>query len=68
MPDFEHLNSLTIPWNPNYIAEKVHMLTIQKNGSGKRIASITYDGKPVMDYFVDPSDLEKAKELMITAS
>ena len=42
-------------------------LTIQKNGSGERIAGISYDGKPIADYFVGHSDLEKGKELMITA-
>ena len=42
-------------------------LTIQKNGSGERITGITYNGKPVANYFVDHSDLEKGKELMITA-
>ena len=42
-------------------------LTIQKNGSGERITGITYNGKPVAKYFVDHSDLEKGKELMITA-
>ena len=41
-------------------------LTIQRNGSGERIAGITYDGKPVADYFVDHSDLEKGKDLTIT--
>ena len=42
-------------------------LTIQKNGSGERITGITYNGKPVANYFVDHSDLEKGKELIITA-
>ncbi len=41
-------------------------LTIQKNGAGERISAITYAGRPVSGYFVDHSDLEAGKELVIT--
>ena len=41
-------------------------LTILKKNSGERITSITYDGRKIDGYFVNHSDLEAGKELVIT--
>jgi len=41
-------------------------LTILKRNSGLRITSITYGGKKIDGYFVNHSDLEAGKELVIT--
>ncbi len=39
---------------------------IIKNGSGKKIESITYDGKKIEGYFIPHSELLKGKKLVIT--
>jgi predicted alpha-1,2-mannosidase len=44
------------------------ILTILKKHSGERITSITYDGRKIHGYFVDNSDLEKGKALVITTN
>jgi predicted alpha-1,2-mannosidase len=41
-------------------------LTILKKNSGERITGITYGGQKIDGYFVDHSDLEAGKELVIT--
>jgi putative alpha-1,2-mannosidase len=41
-------------------------LTILKKGSGERITSITYGGQKIDGYFVNHSDLEAGKRLVIT--
>jgi predicted alpha-1,2-mannosidase len=41
-------------------------LTILKKNSGLRITSISYGGKTINGYFVNHSDLEAGKELVIT--
>jgi predicted alpha-1,2-mannosidase len=41
-------------------------LTILKKNPGLRITSITYDGEKIKGYFVNHSDLEEGKELVIT--
>jgi len=41
-------------------------LTILKKNSGERITSITYDGRKIDGYFVNHSDLEAGKRLVIT--
>ena len=43
-------------------------LTILKKNSGERITSITYSGRKIDGYFVDHSDLETGKELVITTN
>jgi predicted alpha-1,2-mannosidase len=43
-------------------------LTILKKNSGERITSITYDGRKIDGYFVNHSDLEAGKELVITTN
>lgn len=43
-------------------------LTILKKNSGERITSITYGGKKIDGYFVDHSDLEAGKQLVITTN
>lgn len=43
-------------------------LTILKKNSGERITSIIYDGRKIDGYFVDHSDLEAGKELVITTN
>jgi len=40
--------------------------TVIKNGSGKKIKSITYDNKKINGYFIRHSELAKGKELVIT--
>lgn len=40
--------------------------TILKNGSGKKIESITYDNKKIDGYFIPHSELLKGKKLVIT--
>ncbi len=40
--------------------------TIIKNGSGKKIESITYDNKKIDGYFIPHSELAKGKKLVIT--
>jgi predicted alpha-1,2-mannosidase len=40
--------------------------TIIKNGSGKKIESITYDNKKIEGYFIPHSELMKGKKLVIT--
>jgi predicted alpha-1,2-mannosidase len=40
--------------------------TIIKNGSGKKIESITYDNKKIDGYFIQHSELLKGKKLVIT--
>lgn len=40
--------------------------TITKKGSGRKLSSITYDGKPVDGYFISHDELKKGKELIIT--
>ena len=40
--------------------------TITKKGSGRKLSSITYDGKPVDGYFISHDELQKGKELVIT--
>ena len=40
--------------------------TIVKNGSGKKIESITYDNKKIDGYFIPHSELVKGKKLVIT--
>jgi predicted alpha-1,2-mannosidase len=44
------------------------ILTILKKHSGERITSITYDGRKIHGYFVDSSDLEKGKDLVISTN
>lgn len=40
--------------------------TITKKGEGRKLAGISYDGKPVDGYFISHEDLKKGKELIIT--
>ena len=40
--------------------------TITRKGEGRKLAGITYDGKPVEGYFISHEDLQKGKELVIT--
>ncbi|HOS72348.1 MAG TPA: glycoside hydrolase family 92 protein, partial [Bacteroidales bacterium] len=40
--------------------------TISKINNGRKISSITYDGRKIDDYFVSHDDLKKGKELKIT--
>lgn len=40
--------------------------TITREGEGRKLAGITYDGKPVDGYFISHEDLKKGKELLIT--
>ncbi len=39
--------------------------TINKQGTGRKLVSISYDGKPVDGYFISHDDLKKGKELVI---
>lgn len=41
-------------------------LTILKKNSGERITKIVYGGKKIDSYFVNHSDLEAGKRLVIT--
>jgi len=43
-------------------------VTILRKNSGKRITSITYGGKKISGYFINHSDLEMGKELVITTN
>jgi len=40
--------------------------TITKNGTGRKITDISYDGQSVKGYFISHDDLKKGKELVIT--
>jgi putative alpha-1,2-mannosidase len=40
--------------------------TITKKGEGRKLSSISYDGKPIEGYFIKHDDLKKGKELVIT--
>jgi len=40
--------------------------TIIKNGSGKKIESITYDGKKIEGYFISHDNLKNGKKLVVT--
>lgn len=40
--------------------------TITKKGTGRKLSSISYDGKPVDGYFISHDELKKGKELVIT--
>lgn len=42
--------------------------TITKNGPGRKLSDITYDGKKVDGYFIKHEDLKKGKELVITST
>lgn len=39
--------------------------TVTRKGEGRKLAGITYDGKPVDGYFISHEDLKKGKELVI---
>ena len=65
------------PADPEYIVtvpifDKVEFtmgdttFTITKKGEGRKLSSISYDGKPVDGYFIKHDDLKKGKELIIT--
>jgi len=67
------------PADPKYIVsvplfDQVHFqfggkypaFTIVKKNHGKKINSITYDGKKVKGYFITDADLKKGKVLTIT--
>lgn len=65
------------PAEPNYIVtvpqfDKVEFtidnttFTITKNGEGRKLTSISYDGKPVNGYFISHDELKKGKELVIS--
>ena len=68
------------PADPNYIVSvplfqrstfklnRGKTLTILKKNSGERITSITYGGQKIEGYFVDHSDLEAGKQLVITTN
>jgi putative alpha-1,2-mannosidase len=43
-------------------------LTILKKNSGERITNITYGGQEIEGYFVNHSDIEAGKELVITTN
>jgi putative alpha-1,2-mannosidase len=64
------------PADPEYIVtvplfDKINfqmdgaMFTISKKNKGKKISSITCDGKKIVGYFVAHDDLKKGKELVI---
>ena len=40
--------------------------TIRREGSGRKIRSITYDGQKINGYFISHDDLKRGKELVIT--
>jgi predicted alpha-1,2-mannosidase len=40
--------------------------TIRKQGTGKKISNITYDGQKINGYFISHADLMRGKELVIT--
>ena len=40
--------------------------TITKNGSGRKLSNISYDGQQVEGFFIKHDDLKKGKELVVT--
>jgi len=40
--------------------------TIRKEGSGRKIRKITYDGQKIDGYFISHDDLKRGKELVIS--
>ena len=40
--------------------------TVTKQGEGRKLTGISYDGKKLDGYFIKHDDLKKGKELIIT--
>ena len=40
--------------------------TVTKKGTGRKLDTISYDGKPLNGYFISHDDLKRGKELVIT--
>lgn len=40
--------------------------TITKRGTGRKLSTVSYDGKPIDGYFIRHDELKKGKELVIT--
>lgn len=67
------------PAEPNYLVtvpvfDRVEFtmgdttFTITKNGQGRKLSGISYDGKPIDGYFIKHDDLKRGKELVITTT